>query len=368
MRKKTIVIIVLLIFTALGWTFIIFFPAFSIGYRIFNRAAKSTERGVFVTSSNLESEPGIRILDANNPYFQVLRVEPNRVDVKWAKSRMEMKKESCSLSKLDSPLVHIMARLNDKEYPIVIDSGCPFDLVVNDMIVRDNKLEIFPFKSTDSDLAGFCHVDKIQIGDLTITNPKCSYTTNHYEKRVSALSKWKERQILFGLGLLHKFRYFLIDSVTSEVEFSLHDSFKAEPVQVWHQYHMSIEKTEQNTKKLMIHIKIAGEEIKANLDTGTEWSLAMSQNAWNKLSVKFHVLKESKDQARFFNGWKNIKKITVKQLSIGDKSMTDASIIVFNDSLFGENFIIIGVDYFKNTVVVIDFERNLIWVRKPQSS
>ena len=368
MRKKEVAIISLGAFAALCWTLIVILCAFFTGYRAFKWAVKSTERVVFVTSSNLESEPGVRILDANNPYFKVLRMEPNRVDVKWAKSSIEMKIASCRLKKFDSPLVHIMARLNEKEYPVVIDSGCPVDLVVNDMIIKDNKLEIFPFESTNSALAGFCHVEKIQIGDLTITNPTCSYTLNHYEKRVLGRTKWKRRQILFGLGLMHKFRYFLIDNVTPEVEFSLHDSFKAEPVEMWRHYHMSVEKTEKNTKKLMIHITIAGEEIKANLDTGTEWCLAMSQSAWNKLSTKFHVLKESKDRARFFNGWKDIKKITVKQLSIGDKSLTDASIVVFNDSLFGENFIIIGMDYFKDTVVVIDFQRNLVWVLKSQSS
>jgi hypothetical protein len=75
MRKKTIAIISLGAFAALCWTFIIFFSAFITGYRVFKWAAKSTERVVFVEKANLESEPGISVLDSNNPFFKVIRNE-----------------------------------------------------------------------------------------------------------------------------------------------------------------------------------------------------------------------------------------------------------------------------------------------------
>jgi hypothetical protein len=47
--------------------------------------------------------------------------------------------------------------------------------------------------------------------------------------------------------------------------------------------------------------------------------------------------------------------------------MTNASIFILDDSVFKESFILIGMGYFKDTIVVIDFERSLLWVRKPQS-
>lgn len=364
MRKKTFILVSLLTLVVLWWVCIQF--AFVLGSGALKRAIKSTERVVFVTSSNLESEPGVRVLDANNPFFKVLRMEPNRVDVKWENTRIELEEAGCRLKKLDGPLIHVMSRLNNRQCPMVIDSGCSVDLVVNDMVVKDNQLEIFPFEFPDSTSAGFCRVDKIEIGNMMITNPPCMYTLNHYEKRVLGRTKWKQRQILLGLGLLRKFRYFLIDDISSEVEFSMRDSFQANTIEMWECYDMSIERTVKNDNKTVIHIPIAGEMTKARLDTGTSWSLAMTENIWDEYSTKLQVLKESREQARFFHGWNDIKKITVKELSIGHKSMRDASIVVLNDSVFGEDFILIGIDYFKDTVVVIDFERNLLWVRKPE--
>jgi hypothetical protein len=129
---------------------------------------------------------------------------------------------------------------------------------------------------------------------------------------------------------------------------------------------MSVEATAKNSKAIVIHIPIAGEMTEARLDTGTNWSLAMTEDAWYKYSTKFQVLKESRERAQFFHGLKDVRKITVSEFSIGDKSMTDASILVLDDSIFKESFILIGMDYFKDTIVVIDFERGLLWVRKPQ--
>ena len=364
MQTKTFFVISLLTLAVLWWVCLQFIFVF--GPEAVKRAIQSTERVVFVTSSNLESEPGIRVLDANNPFFEVLRQEPNRIDVKWEDTKIESEEATCRLKKSDGPLVRVMARLNGRQYPMVIDSGCGLNLVVNDVVVKEHQLEIFPFEFPDSTLAGFCRVDKLEIGNMTISNPPCAYTLNHYEKRVLGRTKWKERQILFGLGLLHRFRYFLIDNVASEVEFGMRESFQADPLYMWGQYRMSIETTKRNARNLMIHTTIAGEETKARLDTGTNWSLALSQNVWSKLSTELHVLNESRGQARFFHGWNDINTITVAELSVGDKCMTNTPIVVLNDTVFGENFILIGMDYFKDTVIVIDFEHSLLWVRKPE--
>ena len=364
MRKKTLIIVSVSTLAVLWW--VSFNLAVFCGFYALGKVVKSGERVVFVRRSNLESEPGVRVLDANNRYFQVTRMDPNRIDVRWKGTEIYLKEPKCRLKKLDSNLVHVTARLNDRQYPLLIDSGLSPALVVNDMVVIDNKLEIFPFETEEPTIAGCCHLDKIEIGDLTISTPVCLYTLNHYETRKLGRTQWKEREIILGLDLLCKFRYFLVDNIHSEVEFSIRESFQPDNIEMWQCYNMSVETTAKNAKAIIIRIPIAGEMTEARLDTGTSWGLAMTENAWGEYSTKFQILKESRERARFFYGWKDVRKITVSEFSIGDKSMTDASILILDDSVFKESFILIGMDYFKNTVVVIDFEHNLLWVRKPQ--
>jgi hypothetical protein len=143
MRKKTFIVVVILLFCVL---FLLSFHfIFSFGFKTLEKAIRSKVRVVFVTRSNLESELGVRVLDANNQFFQVIRMGSNHIDVKWQKTKINLKEPRCRVKKLNSDLVYVTAQLNYKQYPLLIDSGCEVGLVVNDMIVIDNKLEIFPF-------------------------------------------------------------------------------------------------------------------------------------------------------------------------------------------------------------------------------
>jgi hypothetical protein len=364
MHKKKLIVVFILLLTILCW-----FPlkfAFLFGFRALGKAIKSNERVVFVRRSDLESEPGVRVLDANNQFFQVIRMGSDHIDVKWQKTKINLNEPRCRVKKLPSDLVYVTARINGKQYPLLIDSGCEVGLVVNDMVVIDNKLEIFPFETKDSTFDGCCHLDKIEIGDMTITAPPCLYTLNHYETRVLGRTLWKQRQIILGLELLRRFSYVLIDNISSEVEFSTQNSFQVDTVEMWDRYDMSVEEAAENAKDIIIRIPIAGEITTAKLDTGTSWTLAMTKDIWDDYSRKLQVLKESRERAQFFYGLKDVRKVTVSELSIGDKLMTDAPISILADSTFKESFILIGIGYFKDTIIVIDFERGLVWVRKPQ--
>jgi len=368
MRKKTIAIISLGAFAASCWTFIIFFSAFITGYRVFKWAARSTEWVVFVEKANLESEPGIRVLDANNPFFKVTIVEPNRVDVKWAKTDINLERPKCRVKQLGTTLIRVAGLLNgDKEYPVVIDSGCSAHLVVNDVIVVENGLDILPLK-VGLKMGGLCYVAQIEIGDMAITSPPCCYSLTHYEKKVLGRTTWKERNILLGLGLMQKFEYVLIDKINSEVEFCKECSFRADSNESWSQYPISIEADRQNVSRLMVEIPIAAEERKIILDTGADGGLLITEKIWETFSAGLKVVAQSSDRVRMRDGWNEVKKIVVEKLTLGEESINNATIIVMsNNSIFGENFSLLGLDYFADTVVVIDFGRKLFWIRNPQS-
>ncbi|HUV65651.1 MAG TPA: hypothetical protein VMW24_17275 [Sedimentisphaerales bacterium] len=354
MRKKTFIVISLWAVAALCWAFVF--------------ALRYTNRTVFVHTVDLESMPGIRVLDANNATFQILRMKPNRVEIKWKESSINLKESKCRVKKLDYQSVHVMAGFNNKQYRMAIDSGYYGEVLVNDVFVIENDLKIYPLETGDLFVAGLCHVDKIEIGDMTITTPLCFYKLNHYEWRVLGLTIWKQRQIIFGVQLMRQFRYVLIDNIAAEVEFSKQESFEADPVETWRHYQMSIENDKKNIARLMIEIPIAGEKTKIMFDTGHNSTLVMAENKWKKLSTKLHVVEETNDRAQMPYGWNDIKRITVRELCIGKKNISEASIDVFNDdNKYGPDFFLLGMECFKDTVIVLDFEHNLLWVRKPHS-
>ena len=351
MRKRTNFIISLWIISALCWSLVL--------------VLKYSDRTVFVHTVNLESMPGVRVLDANNPTFQILRTEPNHVEIKWKESSINLKESKCRVKKLDYLSVHLMAEFNNKQYRMNLDSGYYGGMLVNDVFVIENNLKIYPLETGDLFVAGLCHVDKIEIGDMTITTPLCFYKLNHYEKRVLGLTVWKQRHIIFGLQLMREFRYILIDNIAAEVEFSKQESFEADPVETWQHYQMSIENDRKDLTRLMIKIPIAGEKTKIMFDTGHNSTLVMAENKWEKLSTKLHVVEETNDRAQMPYGWNDIRRIIVRELCIGKKNISEALIDIFrDDSKYGPGFFLLGMGCFKDTVIVLDFEHNLLWVRK----
>ncbi|MHC4086909.1 MAG: hypothetical protein ACYSU5_17135, partial [Planctomycetota bacterium] len=294
MRKKTIAIVSLAVIAGMCWVLTVFSSAVFVGCKALTWAVKST-RLVIIQSDNLESVPGVRVLDANNPFFKMTKRGPNRVHIEWAETKVILKNQTCRIAQLGTGLVLVMGQLNgDKEYPTIIDTGNPMWLVINDTVVADSALEIYPIQEMDKDIGGLCHVSRVQIGDMAIMNPLCHYchyTLGHYERRVRGRTIWKQRDINMGLGLIRKFLYVLIDNITGEVEFCMKGSFEADSNESWSQYSMSIEKDEMNQERLMVDMPIAGKTRKVVFDTGSNCGLMITEKIWEKLSGNLTVLR-----------------------------------------------------------------------------
>ncbi|NIP23770.1 MAG: hypothetical protein GWN67_15830 [Phycisphaerae bacterium] len=368
MRKRTIAIVTLVVIAGMGWVLIVFSSAVFIGYKKLTWADKST-RLELIQSDNLESVPGVRVLDANNPFFKVTQREPNRIGIKWAETKLVLKNQTCRIAQLGTGMVMVMGQLNDdKEYPTIIDTGNPMWLIVSDTVVADGKLEIYPIQEVDKDIGGFCHVSGVQIGDMAIINPMCHYALGHYERRVLGRTIWKQRDMNLGLGLIRKFLYVLIDNITCEVEFCTKGGFEAEPNESWSQYSMSIEKDELDQERLMVYIPIAGQTRKVVFDTGFNCGLTTTEKIWEKLSDDLTMLRIRNSRLATPEGIVACRKITVEKLQVANASINNAIIFVESiDTPFGEKFLTLGMGYFQDTVIVLDFERGLMWIKDPLS-
>lgn len=370
MRKKTIAIVSLAVIAGMCWTLMVFSSAVFIGCKALTWAVKST-RPVLIQSDNLESVPGVRVLDANNPFFKVTRSGPKRIGIKWAKTNIKLKHPKCRVKQLAGMNLLVMGQLNgNKAYPVMIDTGNPKDLVVSDTVVADSQLDIYPIEELGPPFGGLCHVARIEIGNMAITNPMCYYMLSHYERRVLGRTIWKQRDILLGLGLIRKFVYVLIDNITGEVEFCVKGSFEADPNESWSQYSMSIETDDQNQERLMVDMPIAGQAREIVFDTGYGGGLVMTERIWEGFSENLTVIRTRDALLATLLGLEPCHDIIVEKLEVGGRSINNATIAVTVESdsnLSRQESITLGMMYFKDTVVVLDFERGLMWVKNPQS-
>ncbi len=350
------------------WALLVSLSAVFTGYKALTRAVKSTGL-VLIQSDNLESVPGVRVLDANNPFFKVTKRGPKRIGIKWAETKVILKNQTCRIAQLGTGMVQVMGQLNgDKEYPTVIDTGNPMWLIVSDTVVADSALDIYPMQEMAPNIGGLCHVPRIKIGDIVITDPLCHYALGHYERRVLGRTIWKEKRMLLGLGIMRKFVYLVIDNLDGEVEFCAEGSFQADPNGPWSQYSMSIEKDELNQERLMVNMQIAGQERQVVFDTGFDGTLGIIERTWDELSDKLTVLRRGHSYFATPRGLVPYRDITVERLEVADRLIDNAIIYVkSNDTPFARGGFTLGMGYFQDAVIVLDFERGLMWIKNPQS-
>lgn len=261
---------------------------------------------------------------------------------------------------------------NGNKYPVVLDTGASSGLFVNDVHILENKLAIQPFKAGRSNSVswGICELGELQIGQVSLINWPCFYQAQHTEIQLFGLSVGKGKAIIAGLTALREFKYIEFDSIEKEAEFSLQKAFEPEQSQLWRRYPFVIEEGLGDNAFLYVKVPIAGEEIELQLDTGSGRGLAISEHLWGRLNKKIPKvrLKKTKDLYPYI-GWLDCRRTVVANLQVGDRTIKDAKISVFPDDsqLMDRCEGLIGMQYFQDTVVVLDFERNLLWVRNLQS-
>lgn len=256
---------------------------------------------------------------------------------------------------------------NGKKYPVVLDTGASVDLFVNDIHIVENKLAIYPYKTSRKNSAGWgiCQLPELSIGEVKFINWPCSYRAQHVELQVFGLPVNKDKAIIAGLRALREFKYIVFDAVKKQAEFSLENVFDPVNVESWAQYPFVIEESFTGNAFLLVKIPIAGTEIELQLDTGSGRGLAIAQELWEGIEKFEDVkLKRAKDLYPYI-GWLDCKRAVIGKLQVGNRIVRNAKVSVFPDeSPLVENCQgLLGMQYFRDTVIVLDFERELMWVR-----
>ena len=251
---------------------------------------------------------------------------------------------------------------NGKTYSIWLDTGYRGYALTNSLTIIENDLAIYPLgkESWTSTREGICHLPSLQIGQVTIKNPPCEYLQLQWEVRLIGLPIWQQKGVLIGLNLLKGFGHIVFDNTKKEVEFAPSIPFEPDDPKRWDSYSFKIEK-----RLLMVDIPVEDQNSHLMFDTCGRYGMVVTSDTWEKLPMRLKTVKVK--ERKFFSGFLgelSCYKTKIKNLKIGNQVVKNAEIIILpEDSPYLSTVNSISMKYFKKTVVVLDFKRNLMWVK-----
>jgi hypothetical protein len=330
-----------------------------------------TEYVHFVETAALESLPGVRLLDPNDGAFELVRTEPNRVTVHWPDTEVRLE-GPCRVPLCDDRSVKVLGALaNGNTYKVLLDTGYAGRLALTDTIVLENGLAVYPMDGLGPNVGGLCDIGELRIGGMTILNPPCIYWLAHYERRVLGWTVWREREMNLGLGLLKGFAYLLIDRARDEVEFGGPDAFLPREPGRWRRYPMSLDPPSgARGTRAMVGLPLVGRRGPITFDTGSTAGLVVSESVWAELSETLRPIGQQDAHMRTpLHGDVPCRILTVAEMDVADMRLANARINVTDDDTYlGPAECTLGMAYFAETAIVLDFENGLFWIRGEPAS
>jgi hypothetical protein len=336
-----------------------------------------------VNTSSFADDPAIRRIDPNNQPFWIIDIErPNPKPgqkhserrIQWKNPRIEpnlngTRTFAVKYRSLDFRLfsrVSVSVRLGQgRRHWALVDTGYSGSLYINDAVVRDSNLAVFPLgeHSETGSASGLCEVPALQIGQATVANPPCSYEQRQWQFRVLGLPLYRDRMVLLGLRFLRAFPYVQFDNVRREVVFSPYDAFEPDDPSQWIEWPFVLGETADKLR-IMVDISLGSRDVHVEFDTGgAKPRLILRDDVWRGVGGDPGV----KSRHAFIQyGWLPCRRVIVPELRVGPLTLQDRKAdIMPQDSPPLEGIEgILSLDYFKKTSVVLDFKRSRVWIRK----
>lgn len=119
---------------------------------------------------------------------------------------------------------------------------------------------------------------------------------------------------------------------------------------------------------MFISIPVQGQVMKLWFDTGSRGGLDLSKAQWDKVASKFphfnlysgHITLPLVGELKCKRGWPRSANIAGIQLSHLNLTV---EVIEEDNKIFNEGDGFIGMECFKKKAIVLDFARNIIWIK-----
>ena len=326
------------------------------------------QRVYYVADSILGSLDPNQIMGDDNSVFTVTDHDPNNFSINWKKSEIHQN-ETVRLDTLGGGIPRIMGSCwsgkGDRrcEYPVIVDTGFAGNVMVTDSIVEDARLGYYTTLVDDGALS-LCHLCQLKIGGITFVHPVCRVRNGHYKTQDFREDALVQHEILLGLGILKSFKYVLCDMPAGKIEFSVQDSFSASEPDLWRSFPMAVETLKNNNDILFVTISIAGKNREVQFDTGAETGMHLRRSYWEEFSRGLDCKGPKSIRLRKVHGLMEAEYYIVRDMEFGGEVVSSANVIVEPDEdvTFDHSEILLGMEFFRGCVLVLDFENGLLWV------
>jgi predicted aspartyl protease len=249
------------------------------------------------------------------------------------------------------------------KYPVVVDTGASQAVLVKNVHVRQNDLREQTFKAAG--LGGrkisLCYLPELDLSSIRLIDWPCLRLAS----RSTGLGV-RDDFVIVGLPVLREFKYIVFDNVHGQIEFSRDKVFEPEEADSWEQFPMWLEEDFSGNVFLFARITVDGIEMELQLDTGSGRGLAISEELWEQIPDSEQVrLKHTKELYPYI-GNLSCRRGTIAELALGNSKILNVPVSVFADDspLVEDCGGLMGMELFRNTIMVIDFENELIWVKR----
>ena len=241
-----------------------------------------------------------------------------------------------------------------KKYWGVLDTGFGGAFLLTSDVVLDNKLAIRPlFRG----YIGIFHISDFSIGEANITNAFGDYRGQQWQFRILNIPVYKDQTILIGLKFFQAFDYVMFDNVKQKVTFSKEGSFTPDNNDSWRSYPFEIK-----SDRIMVQIPVNGEVYELFFDSGGyKPGLTLNKDDWDIIKQGLNVKQIRKSHYYSYSQGRLACQIAnVSELSIAGKTLKKTQIQISEASEYQSMF---SLGYFQDTMVVLDFVNNLLWIK-----
>lgn len=263
----------------------------------------------------------------------------------------------------------VKGRLNGKAYPVIFDTGCNPVIILSKKIVSENDLPVYSLNPDDiQNSTALVIADSLEIGSFKLTDYPCVLWRHRAEFRFLGLPIHKPELIAIPLDMMSRFNYFKFDNLNKELSFSKVFAFLPDDASGWISIPFRIEGL-----FLLLEVPIENRNTTLRLDTGAGYELQLDESVVKELfNVRPDFQKARKRTTYLYGPYEDgktaEKTFTAKNLHFGDRTMNRVRLI-YSERIDDEGYEgTIGYEFFDDTVMVLDFEKRLLWIKKEMGS
>ena len=211
-------------------------------------------------------------------------------------------------------------------------------------------------------------MDSLKTGSFELTNYPCGLWNYHPQLRLLGLPIYEPEMIIIPLDMMRHFSYFKFDNIQQELSFSKTTSFEPVDRSRWLTMPFRYEGLH-----LVLETSIEGIPTTLMLDTGADFQLKLNESVVKKIfENRSDFEKAWKKTTHFYgpyeSGMTTEKQFTAKNFRFDDQTLNRVKLI-YSDSNKDEQYQgVIGADLFDKTIMVVDFEKNILWIKKAKGS